>query len=133
MSKTISPTCTPRPSPTSAAQAACHSPAPSACCRGGRKGGAPIWKNADLIANVENPRKADIAEAERFAQGTAKKLGLDTGYVLPAFEDSAHWIQKEAGLPGNVDPSDSRLSDPEERLRMARVFDHGLNTPKGFV
>src|SRR5207247_2188560 len=54
-----------------------------------RKDGVPIWKNADLIANVENPRKADIAEAERFAQETAKKLGLDTGYVLPAFEDPA--------------------------------------------
>ena len=30
-------------------------------------------------------------------------------------------------------PSDSKLSDPEERSRMARVFDQGLNTPKGFV
>jgi uncharacterized protein (DUF2126 family)/transglutaminase-like putative cysteine protease len=98
-----------------------------------RKDGAPIWKNADLIASIENPRKAEIKDAERFAEGTARKLGLDAGYVLPAFEDPAHWIQKEAGLPGNVDPSDSRLSDPEERLRMARVFDHGLNTPKGFV
>ncbi|HZC79679.1 MAG TPA: transglutaminase family protein, partial [Ktedonobacterales bacterium] len=42
-------------------------------------------------------------------------------------------MQKEAALPPNVDPSDSRLSDPEERSRMARVFDQGLNTPKGFV
>ncbi len=98
-----------------------------------RKDGAPIWKNSDLIATIENPRKAEIRDAERFAQGTAKRLGLDTDYVLPAFEDSAHWIQKEASLPHNVDPGDSRLSDPEERLRMARVFDHGLNTPKGFV
>ena len=30
-------------------------------------------------------------------------------------------------------PSNSKLSDPEERSRMARVFDQGLNTPKGFV
>ncbi|SIO66055.1 Uncharacterized conserved protein, DUF2126 family [Bradyrhizobium erythrophlei] len=98
-----------------------------------RKDGAPIWKNSDLIATIDNPHKTDIATAERFAQRTAKKLGLGTDYVLPAFEDPAHWIQKEASLPHNVDPGDSRLSDPEERLRMARVFDHGLNTPKGFV
>jgi uncharacterized protein (DUF2126 family) len=52
---------------------------------------------------------------------------------MPAFEDPAHWLQKEAALPANVDPSDSKLSDPEERARMARVFDQGLNTPKGFV
>src|SRR6266567_4364385 len=30
-------------------------------------------------------------------------------------------------------PGDSKLSDPEERSRMARVFDQGLNVPKGFV
>ena len=31
-----------------------------------RKDGVPIWKNADLIAKIENPRKAEIADAERF-------------------------------------------------------------------
>jgi uncharacterized protein (DUF2126 family)/transglutaminase-like putative cysteine protease len=98
-----------------------------------RKDGVPIWENADLIANIENPRKAVTADAQRFAEGAAQKLGLDSDYVLPAFEDPAHWLQKEAALPANVDPSDSRLSDPEERSRMARVFDHGLNKPKGFV
>jgi uncharacterized protein (DUF2126 family)/transglutaminase-like putative cysteine protease len=98
-----------------------------------RKDGVPIWKNADLIATIENPRKADIADAERFAEGTATKLGLGPDYVLPAFEDPGHWLQKEAALPPNVDPGDSKLSDPEERARMARVFDQGLNIPKGFV
>ena len=32
--------------------------------------------------------------------------------IMPAFEDPSHWLQKEAGLPPNVDPSDSKLSDP---------------------
>src|SRR5207248_4882337 len=95
--------------------------------------GVPIWKNADLIANVENPRKADIADAQELMEGIAKRLGLDADYVLPAYEDTVHWLQKEAALPVNVDPGDSRLSDPEERSRMARVFDEGLNKPKGFV
>jgi uncharacterized protein (DUF2126 family) len=98
-----------------------------------RKDGLPIWKNADLIARIESPRKADISDAERFAEATATRLGLGPDYVLPAFEDPNHWLQKEAGLPPNVEPGDSKLSDPEERARMARVFDQGLNTPKGFV
>ena len=29
-----------------------------------RKDGVPIWKNADLIAKIENPRKAEIEDAE---------------------------------------------------------------------
>jgi uncharacterized protein (DUF2126 family)/transglutaminase-like putative cysteine protease len=98
-----------------------------------RKDGVPIWKNSDLIAKIENPRKAQIEDAERLAEGTAKKLGVDSEFIMPAFEDPGHWLQKEAGLPPNVDPSDSKLSDPEERARMARVFDTGLDTPKGFV
>jgi len=98
-----------------------------------RKDGVPIWKNADLIANIEGKHKAKTEDAERFAEGTAAKLGVDPEYIMPAFEDPGHWLQKEAGLPPNVDPSDSKLADPEERSRMARVFDQGLNVPKGFV
>jgi len=98
-----------------------------------RKDGVPIWKNADRIAKIENPRKSDITDAERFAEATATKLGLGPDYVLPAFEDPNHWLQREAALPSNVEPGDSKLSDPEERARMARVFDQGLNIPKGFV
>jgi uncharacterized protein (DUF2126 family)/transglutaminase-like putative cysteine protease len=98
-----------------------------------RKDGVPIWKNSDLIADVEGPHEAHIEEAEQFAEGTAKRLGLDSDFVIPAFEDPGYWLKQEASLPPNVEPSDSRLSDPEERARMARVFDQGLDTPKGFV
>ena len=98
-----------------------------------RKDGVPIWKNADLIAKIENPRKGKIEDAKAFMEDTAKRLGLDAGYVMPAYEDPVHWLQKEAALPVDVDPADSKLSDPEERARMARVFDSGLNKPKGFV
>ncbi|WP_445220892.1 DUF2126 domain-containing protein [Bradyrhizobium sp. Pa8] len=98
-----------------------------------RKDGVPIWKNADLIAKIENPRRAEVKDAQAFVEGAAARLGLDPGYIIPAYEDTAYWLQKEAELPVNVDPSDSKLSDPEARARMARVFDEGLNTPRGFV
>lgn len=98
-----------------------------------RKDGVPIWKNADLIARIENPRRPEVKDAEAFMEGTAARLGLDLGYIMPAYEDPAYWLQKEAELPINVDPTDSKLSDPEARARMARVFDQGLTTPRGFV
>src|SRR4029077_19529058 len=98
-----------------------------------RKDGVPIWKNSDLVAKIENAKPADIADAERFAEATASKLGLASDYVLPAFEDPGHWIQKEAAPAPKASAGDSKLADPEERARMARVFDAGLNTPRGFV
>jgi len=98
-----------------------------------RKDGVPIWKNSDLIADIEGPHKANVEEAQNFAEKTAERLGVDSEFVMPAFEDPNHWLQKEAALPANVDPTDSKLSDPEERARMARVFDKGLTEPRGFV
>ncbi|PSO32181.1 DUF2126 domain-containing protein [Bradyrhizobium sp. MOS002] len=98
-----------------------------------RKDGVPIWKNADLIASIENPRPAQAKDVQAFVEGAALRLGLDPGYIMPAYEDTAYWLQKESELPVNVDPSDSKLSDPEARARMARVFEHGLNNPRGFV
>ncbi|QAU48157.1 DUF2126 domain-containing protein [Bradyrhizobium guangzhouense] len=98
-----------------------------------RKDGVPIWKNADLIAKIENPRRAQTEDAEDFMEGTAVRLGLDPGYIIPAYEDTVYWLQKEAELPVNVDPSNSQLSDPEARARMARVFNQGLRAPRGFV
>lgn len=98
-----------------------------------RKDGVPIWKNADLIAAIDNPRKTTIEQAKTFTEAVAKRSGLDAGYVMPAYEDPVHWLQKEAALPVNVDPTDSKLANAEERARMARVFDQGLDKPRGFV
>ena len=98
-----------------------------------RKDGVPIWKNPDLIARIEGSHRAGVDDARRFTEATTEKLGLDSGFILPAYEDTWHWLHKEGALPPNVDPADSKLADPEERSRMARVFDEGLNVPRGFV
>jgi uncharacterized protein (DUF2126 family) len=98
-----------------------------------RKDGAPIWKNPDLIATIEGPHTARVEDAERFAAGTAGRLGVDPEFILPAFEDPSHWKEKEARLPVNVTVFDSKLPDIEERTRIARVFERGLDVPSGFV
>ena len=98
-----------------------------------RKDGVPIWKNPDLIATIEKPRKASINDAERFAEGAAKRLGsIPNSSCRRSRTPRIGCRRKPACRPTSI-PSDSKLSDPEERSRMARVFDQGLNVPKGFV
>ena len=98
-----------------------------------RVDGKPIWHRPELIAEETQDHKASLPQAQALLTGIADELGLEQEYVVPAFEDPAEWLLKEAKLPENVDPQNSRLKDPEERKRMARVFERGLNDPAGYV
>ena len=98
-----------------------------------RRDGKPIWRNAALIAREDAPAEADIDGARAFTEGLAERLGFGRAYVIPAYEDPVHWLLKEAELPVNVEPGDSRLADAEERARIARIFERGLGAAVGFV
>jgi uncharacterized protein (DUF2126 family)/transglutaminase-like putative cysteine protease len=98
-----------------------------------RRDGKPIWRDPDLVARESRRSHVDAAAAERLARDVAERLGLAPDHVIPAYEDPAHWLLKEAELPDNVDSADSRLENPEDRARIARVFERGLTAPAGFV
>jgi len=98
-----------------------------------RKDGVPIWQDARLVAEEGAETDAGPVEAERLLKGIAKELGVEPEMVTPAYEDPAQWMLKEGDLPVNVTPQDSKLEDPEERHRFARVFDRGLTTPSGYI
>jgi transglutaminase-like putative cysteine protease len=98
-----------------------------------RKDGQPIWRNADLIAREIPVVAATAPDAKAMAETIARKLDITADYVIPAYEDPAEWMLKEADLPVNVTPGDSKLADPEERSRYVRVFERGLDKPAGFV
>ena len=98
-----------------------------------RRDGRPIWRDPALLA-VETPATPAPADApQRFAQGIAERLGVERDCAVPAYEDTAAWVLKEAELPPNVDPLDSKLADAEARARIARVFERGLGNPVGWV
>jgi uncharacterized protein (DUF2126 family)/transglutaminase-like putative cysteine protease len=98
-----------------------------------RRDGKPIWRDPGLVAEEGVETGAGAPEAERLLAAVAEDLGVGEGMVLPAYEDPAEWVLKEANLPENVTPGDSRLKDAEERSRMARVFARGLTEPAGYV
>ena len=98
-----------------------------------RKDGVPVWHDEALVAREGAGHPADAEDARRLLSAIADDLGLGADYVAPAFEDPAEWLLKEGNLPGNVDPANSELKDPEARARMARVFERGLTGPSGYV
>jgi uncharacterized protein (DUF2126 family)/transglutaminase-like putative cysteine protease len=98
-----------------------------------RSDGKPLWNDPALIADTRSPGNADIATAQRFAVTLAGRLGLDSAYVLTAYEDVPKLLATESALPDNVDPLQADLTQPTERARLARLLQQGLDRPAGFV
>jgi uncharacterized protein (DUF2126 family)/transglutaminase-like putative cysteine protease len=98
-----------------------------------RKDGEPLWANAGLIADEQTRYPVTPDTAHRFLARVAKELGLDPKFVFPAYEDAFYYLWRERRLPGNVDPLDSKLEDPMERARLAKVFEQGLDETIGYV
>jgi len=95
-----------------------------------RKDGEPLWRNHDLLKAVPQ-RPATIEDAENFAHRLATRLGVGIECVARAYEDQWYYMWKERRLPANVDATDPKIEDDEERDRMARVFERGLTSPTG--
>ncbi|NGO50695.1 DUF2126 domain-containing protein [Allomesorhizobium camelthorni] len=98
-----------------------------------RTDGESVWSDPSLIATEKADGKTTPQHAETLLTAIAGELGIDTDMVAEAYEDPAEWLLKEGKLPENVDPSNSKLNDPEERSRMVRVFERGLTQPSGYV
>ena len=95
-----------------------------------RHDGKPIWRLSQKPAAKLLPTPE---QTRNFMVGLAVRLEVDPRNVLDAYEDTLHYMVKERRLPINVDPTDSKLKNPEERARLTQVFERGLGTPRGFV
>lgn len=98
-----------------------------------RKDGVPLWKDDSLIADESKDYGHGTAEAAELIRRLARELGVDPGHVLPAYEDLFYYTWKERRLPSNVSPTSSNWKDPQERERLARVFQRGLGEVVGYA
>ncbi|TCZ63182.1 transglutaminase family protein [Roseicella aquatilis] len=98
-----------------------------------RKDGEPVWKNPALLASDDDTGDATAEDAARFARILAERLQVDPELVNPAHEDVHYYLWREKRLPANVVVEESKLRDPLERARLAKVFGQGLAAPVGSV
>ena len=98
-----------------------------------RRDGEPLWRDSELLADARSAHGITASDALTFTQALAKRLGVDGGHALAAYEDAWYYLWRERRLPTNVDPHDSKLDDPEERARLARVLDRGLGAVVGWA
>lgn len=97
-----------------------------------RKDGKPIWRDPALVADEKNPSNATERDALIFATHLAGRLGVNPKHVQAGYEDVWWHLWKEQRLPVNVDPFDSKLANPQDRARLARIFEQGLDKVVGY-
>jgi uncharacterized protein (DUF2126 family)/transglutaminase-like putative cysteine protease len=98
-----------------------------------RRDGKPFWRDPTWVADESQPGGHRSEDALRFIRRLGDILGVEAEHVLPAYEDAWYYLWKERRLPVNVDPHQSRLTDPEERARLAKVFEQGLDAVVGYA
>jgi uncharacterized protein (DUF2126 family)/transglutaminase-like putative cysteine protease len=98
-----------------------------------RKDGEPIWRDDSLVADENAPSKLSSYEARVFILKLAERLGVNPAHILPGYEDAWYYLWKERRLPVNVDPFENNLDSPEDRARLAKVFEQGLDEVVGYA
>lgn len=93
----------------------------------------PLWVDPELVAEEHKPYEHTSNDAKTFVEELAKQLEVSPKCAMPAYEDAWHYLDKERKLAINVDPSDSKLKNVEERARLARIVEQGLGEVSGYV
>ncbi len=98
-----------------------------------RVDGETLWRDPALLARVDRDYGHGLSDAGSFTYWLTEALGIDTNYILPAYEDALYYMWKEQNLPDNLDPKKADLKDDVERRRLAKLLSRGLNTPTGYL
>ena len=104
-----------------------------------REDGKPLWHDSSLLADpwiaASTPATGDLAAA--VARGIADRLGISSGFVLPAYEDELARLTAEARLPAGdppaLDPTTGELATPDARARLIASLDAATSDPTGWV
>ncbi|MEM9190526.1 MAG: transglutaminase family protein [Myxococcota bacterium] len=98
-----------------------------------RQDGVPLWRDPTRIAALSPGAHVHASLSREFAERLGGRLGVANDHWVPGYEDPWHAIQVEEDLPDDIDPLAADLSDDEERRRLARLLQRGLNTPAGYA
>ncbi len=98
-----------------------------------RKDHASIWLDSDLFSRESKKYSFNELDAEKFIHHLASKIHIADDFIQPAFEDDLYYAWREGNLPANVNPIDNNLDDAQERKRLTKIFDQGLQKVAGYV
>lgn len=98
-----------------------------------RRDGVPVWKDPDLIADEARDYGHGLKEAKQLVLKIAELLRLDQNHILHGYEDALYYHWKERRLPSNVEAADPKVGSAQEKERLRRLYEGGLEDEAGYV
>ncbi|WP_321347210.1 transglutaminase family protein [Halopseudomonas oceani] len=98
-----------------------------------RRDGKPMWQDDRWLADMARDYGVDDAKAHQFAQALTRRLGVSAKHLIPCFEDAYYYLWLERTQPIDVDLRGEDLKDDDNRLRLARLLERGLDATVGYT
>lgn len=98
-----------------------------------RRDGKPMWKDDRWLAVMEKDYGYGETEARSFARALVKRLAVDEKYLIPCYEDAYYYLWLEQQQPVDIDLRQEKLDKDENRLRLARLLDRGVDKLVGLT
>lgn len=93
----------------------------------------PLWNDINRITRETDKSPVTETDAQVFVAKLCDKLGLPPNSATAAYEDFAHVVLAEQGLPVNATAATADFDDPGSRERLVRQLDGGLMRPACYV
>ena len=98
-----------------------------------RRDGVSVWEDPSLFADESRDYGYGDEDAGRSSGRWPTGSASTRRTATPGYEDVWYYLWKERRLPVNVDVLKNNLDDPEERRRLAKVFEQGLDQVVGYA
>ncbi|MGK2939420.1 MAG: DUF2126 domain-containing protein [Solirubrobacteraceae bacterium] len=106
-----------------------------------RTDGVPLWRDRALLAHpTREAAPSTTADARALTEAITDALGLQPAAAVPAYEDEAERLLREAREPGgdppeldDPDPEDPRLADQAARTAFVAELDADRGDPVGWA
>ena len=98
-----------------------------------RRDREPVWRDATLLANPDQPSRVKPQLAEAFLKALAERMGIPATYVLPVREDTPYYLWKERKLPLHDEIMAADVFERTERERLQTLMEADLSAPVGYA
>ena len=98
-----------------------------------RKDGEPVWRDLALMADERAPGRLSAADAQAFILALASDWASIRSTRSPATKTPGITSGRSGACPSNVSPRDNKLDNEQDRARLAKIFEQGLDQVVGYA